>query len=76
MSGDATRRHMPFLLWSNALATATVADRYILRVFIYLLVYFLSPAIIVLIESRRLKFVNRLLNHKQCATLFLTDVVY
>jgi len=34
------------------------------------------PSLKVLIESRRLKFVNRLLNYKQCASLFLTDVVY
>jgi len=34
------------------------------------------PSLKLLIESRRLKFVNRLLNHKQCATLFLTSVVY
>ena len=34
------------------------------------------PSLKVLIESRRLKFVNRLLNHKQCATLFLTNTVY
>jgi len=34
------------------------------------------PSLKLLIESRRLKFVNRLLNHKQCATLFLTGVVY
>ena len=34
------------------------------------------PSLKVLIESRRLKFVNRLLNYKQCSSLFLTDVVY
>jgi len=34
------------------------------------------PSLKVFIESRRLKSVNRLLNHKQCASLFLTDVAY
>jgi len=34
------------------------------------------PSLKVLIESRRLKFVNRLLNYKQCSSLFLIDVVY
>ena len=34
------------------------------------------PSLKVLIESRRLKFVNGLLNYQQCANLFLTDVVY
>ena len=30
------------------------------------------PSLKVLTESRRLKFVNRLLTHNQCASLFLT----
>jgi len=34
------------------------------------------PSLQILIESKHLKCVNRLLNHKQCASLFLTDVVY
>ena len=34
------------------------------------------PSLKVLIESRRCKFVNRLLTHNQCASLFLAGVVY
>jgi len=34
------------------------------------------PSLKVLIEGRRLKFVNELLNYQLCANLFLTDVVY
>ena len=39
--------------------------------------YFVGlPSLKVLIESRRCKFVNRLLTHNQCASLFLAGVVY